>query len=82
MVEQSKLGFLLLQIVLPALICMPLSTLLVPQNDTFKSAVITDTKFYFPSFFEEKSTIKRWSQGGSFSQYAIYSGRALRARTR
>jgi len=53
--KRDKLGFLLLQIVLAyafSLTCMPVSAARI-QNDMLKSAVITDTKFYFPSFFEQ-----------------------------
>lgn len=53
--KRGKLGFLLLQIVLAyafSLTCMPGYVARI-QNDTLKSAVITDTKFYFPSFFEQ-----------------------------
>lgn len=77
--KRGKLGFLLLQIVLAyafSLTCMPVSAAGI-RNDTLKSAVITDTKFYFPSFFEQNQQQERWSRGGSFSPYAIYSGRAL-----
>lgn len=53
--KRGKLRFLLLQIVLAyafSLTCMPVSVARI-QNDTLKLAVITDTKFYFPSFFEQ-----------------------------
>lgn len=48
----------------------------VPQNEMLKSTVITDTKFYFPSFFEKNQQQKDGVKEEAFRHTAaIYSGR-------
>lgn len=41
----------------------------MPQNDTLKSAVITDTKFYFPFFFEENEPQRDVVQKEAFRHF-------------
>lgn len=81
--KRGKLGFLLLQIVL--------ACILVNMHAGIRGSY---TKWYvkvgghywhqilLSIFLWAKSTTERWSREGSFSPYAIYSGRALSVQTR